>query len=155
MHREISITIRDKIAKNSAQNETEYICNNSDFVVIFDFDEEWSKYETKTARFRWEGSYADVVFTGNRCNIPVIQDTYHIYVGVFAGDLWTTTPAHISAKKSILCGIGSPTPPDNDVYAQIIEALDVVKQEIVDIESVDKLPKDPDPNTLYLIREGD
>lgn len=117
----INITIRDKIAK--APNDALYICGNSDFAVAFDFDEEWNEHKVKTARFVCDGTHVDVVFEGNQCQIPVLSNTYSIKVGVYAGNLTTTTPAYISAKKSILCGSGVPADPQPDVYAQIMELL--------------------------------
>jgi hypothetical protein len=122
----INVTIRDKIAK--AVDLTEYICGNSDFVVNFDFDDEWNEYDTKTARFVHGGTHTDVIFEGNQCAVPIISNTYNIKVGVFAGNLHTTTPAYISAKKSILCGSGIPAAPADDVYNQLMELL----QNIID-----------------------
>lgn len=122
MNKTIDITIRNKIA--TAHN-TLYICGNGDFVIHFDFDDEWAEHDTKTARFiSGDGKYQDVVFQGEECPVPVISDTYKIKVGVYAGNLRTTTPAIISAKKSILCGGGLPADPAPDVYAQIMSMLD-------------------------------
>lgn len=117
----IEIAIRDKIA--SQTDDTKYICGNSSFVVNFDFDDEWNEFDTKTARFRYNGTHQDVIFQGNQCGVPVIEDTYKIQVGVYAGNLHTTTPAYVSAKKSILCGSGSPAAPSDDVYNQIMELI--------------------------------
>lgn len=117
----IKIVVRDKIAV--VIDETTYICGNSDFAINFDFDAEWDKFDAKTARFSYEGKYQDVVFTGTECPVPIISNTHKIYVGVFAGNLHTTTPAYIPAKKSILCGSGSPEAPSEDVYAQIMEKI--------------------------------
>lgn len=120
--KEINITIRDKIAENVSGSG--YVCGNSDYTVIFDFDAEWDEFDTKTARFvKQDKTFTDVVFSGNECPMPILSNTYNIYVGVFAGDLHTTTPAHISAKKSILCDGGTPAAPAEDVYAQIMEML--------------------------------
>lgn len=119
----IEITIRDKIAKNFREKEAEYICGNSGFSVVFDFDEEWDEYLAKTARFKYNGTYQDIPFTGNKVDIPIVENTYKIEVGVFAGNLQTTTSATIMAKKSILCGSGSPAAPSNDVYHQIMEVI--------------------------------
>lgn len=120
----IPVTIRDKIAV--APPDAEYICGNSDFVVNFDFDAEWAAHETKTARFVYNGTFTDVIFTGNQCSVPVISDTKGIKIGVYAGNLQTTTPAYINAKKSILCGGGLPADPAPDVYAQLMEQLNSV-----------------------------
>ncbi len=119
MHRTINVSIRDKIAV--AEKDALYICGNSDFVIAFDFDDEWAGYEYKTARFVFNDTYADVVFSGNECAVPVISNTYNFIVGVFAGDLHTTTPAYVAAKKSILCGSGMPVEPFETAYAQLIE----------------------------------
>lgn len=117
---DINIRVKNKIA---TADRTIYVCGNSDYVAAFDFDSEWDAYETKTARFSFGGQYTDVVFTGNQCEIPVITNTFSFNVGVFAGDLHTTTSAYISCRKSILCGTGTPAAPTEDVYSQIMELL--------------------------------
>lgn len=117
----IKITVKNKIATNP--DRTEYICGNSDFVIDFDFDAEWDAYETKTARFIYGGSYQDIIFQGSQCTVPVISNTNTILCGVYAGDLHTTTPALIRARKGILCGNSAPADPAPDVYAQMMEIL--------------------------------
>lgn len=115
----IKVSIRDKIAV--AEKDALYICGNSDFVIAFDFDDEWAGYEYKTARFVFNGAFADVVFSGNECAVPVISNSYNFIVGVYAGDLHTTTPAYVAAKKSILCGNNPPAEPTPDVFRQMVE----------------------------------
>lgn len=116
----ISIPVRRKKASSPVEH---IVCGNSDYQIAFNFDEEWSAYETKTARFIWNGRFADVVFVGDVCDVPVISNARWCSVGVFAGDLRTTTPALIACDKSILCGEGVPADPTPDVYAQIMELL--------------------------------
>lgn len=116
----INIMVRRKTAANPMAR---IVCGNSDYKISFNFDEEWAAHGVKTARFIWNGQYADVVFTGNVCDVPVITNTTMVAVGVYAGDLRTTTPALIRCDKSILCGDGLPVEPRPDVYAQIIELL--------------------------------
>ena len=115
------ISVKDKIA--ALTNGSVYVCGNSDFVVDFSFDAEWDAYDTKTARFAYKGTYQDQVFQGTRCPVPIIHDTQIIMVGVFSGNLHTTTAACISARKSILSGSGVPADPAPDVYAQIMELI--------------------------------
>lgn len=117
----IKVTIRDKIAV--AEKDALYICGNSDFVIAFDFDDEWAGYEYKTARFVFNDTFADVVFSGNECAVPVLSNTYNFIVGVYAGDLCTTTPAYVAAKKSILCDSGTPAESFGDAYAQLIKVF--------------------------------
>ena len=121
MSRIIEISVKDRIAWQT--NRVEYICDNSDFVVDFDFDSEWEGVEPKTARFIHGEQYTDVVFMGNRCPVPVITDVTKMQVGVFAGNLQTTTPVTIICKNSILCGDGVPADPTPDVYTQIMEVI--------------------------------
>ncbi len=118
----INITVRNKVAVAPARDR--YVCGNSDFVVRFDFDAEWDAFNTKTARFiKEDGTPYDVVFSGNECPVPLILDTCKLMVGVFAGNLSTTTAAYVPCKKSILCGGGVPDAPEKDVYNQIMEKL--------------------------------
>ena len=119
----IEISVKNKIAKTTST--IEYVCGNSDYMIRFDFDAEWDPFDAKTARIiNGDGEYYDVVFTGNECQMPIISDAYAIKVGVFAGNLHTTTPAYVSTKKSILCGSGTPAEPAPDVYEQIMDKVD-------------------------------
>ncbi len=111
-----------QVVKKRAYSPTDRIvCGNSDYKVHFHFDEEWAEHDLKTARFVWNGQYVDVVFTGDVCDVPVISNAKMCAVGVFAGDLRTTTPAMIPCSKSILCGSESPAEPSEDVYAQLMQ----------------------------------
>lgn len=101
------------------------ICGNNDYTIGFIFDEEWSEYEVKTARFSYtrngESLYEDKVFTGTECEIPVLYDIFEVRIGVYAGDIRTTTPAYIPCEKSITCSGGTHEEPDEDVYNQILD----------------------------------
>lgn len=122
MSKTINISVANKNAVN-VSGDVLYICGNSDFIINFAFDDEWNEFDTKTARFVYNSTFQDVVFKGNQCPVPIISNAYIIKVGVFAGNLRTTTPAIVSAKKSILCGKGSPAAPSEDVYHQIMELI--------------------------------
>jgi hypothetical protein len=117
----IEISVQNRVAWQT--NSTDYICGNSDFEVGFIFDKEWDEFETKTARFIHGGEHTDIVFTGNECKVPKILNVKRMEVGVFAGNLYTTTPAFVHCRKSILCESGAPADPTPDVYAQVMERL--------------------------------
>ena len=121
MVRTIEVSVKDRIAWQT--NRIEYICGNSDFVVDFDFDDEWANADHKTARFIHGEQYTDVLFTGNQCEVPVITGAICMQVGVYAGNLRTTTAATVLCRKSILCNDGIPADPPPDVYAQVMELL--------------------------------
>ena len=149
LNKTINVTVRAKIATTT--NDTEYICGNSDFIIVFELDPEWNKFNMKTARFVYNGKHQDIVFTGNECPVPVISNTHNIRVGLFAGDLHTTTPAYIPAKKSILCDSGSPEAPSKDVYAQIMELI----QGLNDPEEIAKAVAEYMANNPVTVTETD
>ncbi len=85
------------------------VCGNSDYKIKFSFDSEWSDYTEKTARFIWNGRFTDVDFTGAFCPVPIIYDATEVEVGVYAGELKTTTSAFIGCYRSILCEVAKPS----------------------------------------------
>lgn len=122
----INVTVRGKIAR--AEGRARVVCGNSDYAVRFDFDAEWEVYDLKTARFVTEdGSYTDVQFEGSDCTIPILRNTRTLLVGVFAGNLRTTTAALIHAVPCITDPDGTPADPTPDVYAQLMERFDKIE----------------------------
>jgi len=104
------------------------VCGNSDYTIEFAFDADWDAAAVKTARFVFhhDGAvkYQDVVFAGSSVAVPVLSDIREVAVGVYAGDLHTTTPARIPCDRSILCGTGVEyDEPDPDIYNQILEVV--------------------------------
>ena len=117
----VQITVKNKIAFVTAVENV--VCNNSDYAVVFSFDDEWAGRETKTARFKWNGKYTDVAFNGDTVMMPVIKDTRMVEIGVYAGDIYTTTAAVLPVLGSILSGEAEQDAPTEDVYNQIIELI--------------------------------
>ena len=117
----IEIAVKNKIARQT--NYEIYVCGNSDYCLLFDFDAEWDEYDVKTARLKYNGKYQEVVFTGNECPFPIISNTKNIQIGVYAGALHTSTSAVVPAQKSILCGDEAHENPPTDVYNQLLELL--------------------------------
>ena len=139
----IEISVQNLVAWQT--NLTDYVCGNSKFVVGFDFDKEWNEFETKTARFIHGGEHTDIVFTGTECKVPKIFNVKTMEIGVFAGDLHTTTPAVVKCRKSILCKSGTPAAPTPDVYAQVMEFLNKgVSAEQIAQAVADYLEENPD-----------
>ena len=121
MAQRITIQIRDKIA--TCLTELPVVCGNSDYVVDFDFDQEWDEHRVKTARFIANGEKFDVVFEGIACPMPPIFKAKIVWVGVYAGNISTSTPAIVYCKPGILDADGMPPAPRDDVYAQILEKI--------------------------------
>ena len=117
---EINIKVRDKCA----EGEGVVICNNSDYTVVWDLDEEWTPYGTKTMRVNLaDGTYQDEVFTGDTATLPALTASGWVSVGLYAGDIHTSRAARLLALSSVLTPGGSPAAPAEDVYAQIMAKL--------------------------------
>lgn len=115
------------------------VCGNKDYRIRFSFDEEWDAYENKTARFVTESGHMDVLFAGNECPMPMLSGVRWVEIGVYAGDLRTTTPAYVPVDRSILCGEipVHPDPPE-DIYNQLLARLNEMEQEVVSPEAIEK-----------------
>jgi chromosome segregation ATPase len=103
----IEIKVAGKIATNTTPDVV-LVCGNSDYTVTFDLDEEWAAERTRTVRFSYirDGKkiHKEHTFEGNTVAVPKLSGVRQVTVGLYAGDLHTTTPAVIWCKLSILCG---------------------------------------------------
>ena len=117
---EIKIKIRDKRSGGTGT----VICGNSDYTVAWDLDQEWEPYSAKTMRVNLaDGTYQNVVFTGNTAALPVLSTPGWASVGLYAGDLHTSRAADLRVLPSVTTPGGAPADPAEDVYAQITEKL--------------------------------
>ena len=125
MNKVIEITIRNKVARIASSPII--VGKNKDYIVRFDFDEDWDKYDTKTARFSQDGEYQDIIFAGNECSMPALDGGKVVEVGVYAGNISTTAPASLKVHKSIIDDDGVPADPTPDVYAQLMERFNAME----------------------------
>lgn len=140
----IHITVRSRVPTITEGEEV--ISHNSDYVIEFDFDEEWTD-NYKTVYFVCEdGSHQPVVINGNACPVPVLNGEHRrIFVGVQAGSiekpsvLKTTCPCCLKVRDSIADLLGQPIPnPTPDVYQQIMALLEDIKKGEVSPEDIQK-----------------
>jgi hypothetical protein len=126
MNTVIDITIRDRVPYISEGGGV--ITYNSDYVVKFDFDGEWSE-NVKTVYFAFEdGTYKAVVIDGTTCAVPAFDNSHkRVFVGVQAGDIRTTCPCCLKILDSIADYVGEAIPdPSEDVYQQIINLINAI-----------------------------
>lgn len=120
--KEIHIAVRDGIATQT--DHTAYITGDGETWAVFDLGEEWDDRPLRTARFQTEGSYMDVAFRGNKCRVPVFTYARKLEVGVYAGNVRTTTPARVFLREGIRSAWGSPETPAPNIYDQLMEMLE-------------------------------
>lgn len=163
MDRDIKVVVEDRVA--TAVGDPVIICGNSDYTVTFTFDDEWAGIEAKTARFKYSAyagpkHHIDVPFTGNAVKVPMLTNAHKVEVGVYAGNLTTTTGAPIHCLPSIRCGAGEKIEPSPDKYDELMELINRIKQDLsaipkFDISVVDELPTENISNTtIYLTKRS-
>lgn len=120
----IVIKVTDKVPELVSGPEY-VVCDNSDYTVVWQLDEEWAQFEHRTMQVNYkDGTYERVLFTGNSCALPAIPVPGPVHVGLFAGDIHTTRPARLLAVRSATTDSGEERDPMPDGYAQAIKALD-------------------------------
>lgn len=127
----IVISVANRVA--TPPSNAAIVCGNSDYTLRFDFDSEWDAETTKIARFVWfsrNKAYSEeITFEGNTVTVPILSNTNAVHVGVYAGNLRTTTPAKIVCEPSILCYGQDANVDHNDVIlikgqiAELVKAL--------------------------------
>lgn len=98
----VNVSVINKVA-TASKRSPKIVCGNSDYVVKFTFDDEWSGYDKKYARFVFSGVKRDVEFSGDECPIPKIEKAEVVEIGVWVGGIATTTAAVVECELSILC----------------------------------------------------
>ena len=144
----LNVNVANKIA-TYRKHDGAIVCGNSDYQVKFTFDEEWAEHDKKTARFIWNGLHMDKNFTGDTCEVPIIRGARIVKVGVYAGNLSTTTSATIPALPSVLCGGEAPTPENDKHFAsEAKEAADRAE------EAADRAEEAADMAANYVPKDG-
>lgn len=127
---DISIKIRDKIAQ--VQGSPQIICGNSDYCAVFDFDAEWGDYDAKTMHIVWRdissGNFRhyDVQFSGSTAVLPALYGCDCACIGVYAGDIRTTTPARVPCLRCITDGEPYHDDPPPDIYLQLMDYMEQI-----------------------------
>ena len=118
---DINITVAHKVAVSDTQS---IVCDNSDYMVNWTLDEEWSAYDTKTMRAIYmDGTFTDKVFAGDTIALPVCTVPGVVQIGLFAGDIRTSRVAILRALPSVRSAAGAPADPTPDVYDQLMERM--------------------------------
>lgn len=155
MDKNIKIHIKDRVAV--AEGDPVIICGNSDYTVTFSFDEEWGQARAKTARFKFntaEGpEHLDQPFEGDTVAVPELSNVREVEVGVFVGDLNTTTGASIRCKPCIRCGSGAPKDPDPDVYDELMALINKMGGTGGGLPVVNSLPTHPEVGDVVILRQ--
>lgn len=123
---DIKIIVKDKVA--STEGTPSIICGNNDYTMSFTFDKEWNNEPNKVARFRFKKNgietFIDVPIKDDKCQVPVLLGIGLVRVGVYAGELRTTTGAKIKCTKSILCDdVQEMDEPFENLYDELMEEL--------------------------------
>ena len=119
---EIVVTVKNKMAVGDG---SVIVCNNSDYVVRFALDSEWDALALRTMRIVYDSySHTDIAFSGDTVALPTIIDRTSIGIGLYSGDIHTSTCAMFDCERSVM-GQNSHAvaPPSSDVYNEIVEMI--------------------------------
>lgn len=115
------------------------VCDNSDYTLTLETDEEWAAYATKTVLVVLPGGSAYAVLTsGDKCTLPILPRPGEIRIGVQAGELHTSMDLPYAVKRSIATIAGEEAteiPPD--LAQQIITRLDALEESGVPQDKVE------------------
>lgn len=101
----LTVTVRNKVPEIVYGDYL--VSDNKQIRIVFDLDSEWNACVRKTARFILDGWQFDVAFTGDTVTLPLLPAyTGELKVGLFAGDLKTTTAVSIPVRDSVLASSG-------------------------------------------------
>ena len=118
---DLNILVRNKIAKGDGKK---IVLNNSNYHVVFDFDSEWDEFMEKTLKVNFLNHKYEVLFSGNEVDLPPIVDAYECEIGVYAGNIRSTTPAKFKCEKSIISGDQIHFNPPEDIYLQLLTKIE-------------------------------
>ncbi|MDD6011497.1 MAG: hypothetical protein PUC33_01490 [Oscillospiraceae bacterium] len=166
MERNLKVKITDKIAvlMNGENGKRPFIvCDNTDYSITFLFDDEWDLAGAKTARFTYRCNGKDmeqnIPFTGDTVEVPALSQTLKVEVGVFAGNLKTSTSAEIGCLPSALSKGGKVPDPEPEVYNEIMELINgLVIKGVPDekiMEAVNQYLDENGINTLPAVTDDD
>ena len=158
----IGITVTNRIAQSSGKPEI--VCGNNDYNITFTFDSEWSAQTDKTLQLAYykNGTFLakEVTFSGTSVVLPALYGITEVFIGVYAGNIRTTTPARIACLPCITDlalsggGGGGSSPYDlAELYARIAAIefrLGGLSFRKLTQEQYDALTE-KDENTIYFV----
>lgn len=119
---EIVVTVKNKMAVGDG---SVIVCNNSDYVVRFVLDSEWDALALRTMRIVYDSyTHTDIAFSGDTVALPAIIDRTSIGIGLYSGDIHTSTCAMFDCERSVMGNNShAVAPPSSDVYNEIVEMI--------------------------------
>ena len=112
----------------SRLDDTKVVADSIDYLTAsFEFPFEWKG--TKTAVFRKGRATYSVVIVGDDCIVPweVLEHSTSFTVSAFCGTRITSNTVHIPVIPSGYSEGDTPKPPTPDVYTQLVEEVDGVR----------------------------
>ncbi len=102
----LTIAVRNKVPYVSFGDYI--VSDNTDCEVFFDLDSDWDGLAYKTARVIMDGVPIDIAFTGNSLTLPRLPASLREFkIGLYAGELKTTSAAEVRIVPSIIDQTGS------------------------------------------------
>lgn len=85
----MSIIINIKESNNNLDFKENYcpiVCGNSNYVLKFDFSEQWKNCKHKVAFFVVDGNKLTIDFEGDECKVPILPNASFVLVSLLSND---------------------------------------------------------------------
>lgn len=133
------------------------IVGDNPYVAHFNFDDEWAG-KAKTARFINGTIVMHQFLVDDTCDFPPeVLESGLIKVGVFSGNI-TSTEARVPINASILDTGGLPADPTPNIYEQLLNAIEEIKNNSVSDDEIEDavqkyLEENPIETSHFTIRQ--
>lgn len=117
------------------------VCGNSNYLLKFNFGEQWQKCIKKVAIFVINGSKITVDFDGDECNVPVLPNSSFVQVFLMSGngDLeLATTAVNIKLESTIAAGDLSEYNQLSNYLTRILTAINKIEDGGVVIKNAER-----------------
>lgn len=109
---------------------TPIVCGNSNYVLKFNFGEQWQNCNRKAAFFVIDGNKQTVDFEGDECKVPVLPNAAFVFVSLVSGEgenQLATTPIRIRLEPTMAGGDFSEFNQLTNYLPKILSALNAIE----------------------------
>lgn len=123
---ELKVKIREKRAYS---DQTVIVCGNDDYVVAFDWDEEWDVLTPMMIVVCQDGTaFPPIAVDNKKAKLPSLN-TQTVAIGLVSGDTRTTTAAVFRCLGGVQDGVTGMVEVSPDFYDMLLERLEITSTE--------------------------
>lgn len=123
---ELKVKVREKRAYS---DQTVIVCGNDDYVVLFDWDDEWDSLSPMMVVVCQDGTaFPPIAVSGKKAKLPSLN-TQTVAIGLISGDTRTTTAAVFRCLGGVQDNVTGMVEMSSDFYDILLERLEITSTE--------------------------